>query len=167
VNGFGASAVLLAGAIVLGLTATPARAADGPVPNSAASGATSKPQPLLPATDKQMKRGKKLYAAECAACHQPDGTGVAGEVPPLAGSDFLAKGSEHAIGVVLHGLKGTLKVHGRTYHSAMPTRFHLSNEQIADVLTYVYNSWGNPGGRIKASDVAAQRYDRALAPGTK
>jgi nitrite reductase (NO-forming) len=118
-----------------------------------------------PTKNAQMKAGKALYAANCAACHQADGAGVKGEVPPLAGSDFLAKGHEHAIAVVLHGLKGSLKVHGRNYDSAMPQLFHLTNEEVADVLTYVYNSWGNPGGQVHASDVAAQRYDRALAPG--
>lgn len=114
-----------------------------------------------------MVAGKALYAANCSTCHQADGTGVAGGVPPLAGSDFLAKGPEHAIAVVLHGLKGKLKVHGRTYGSAMPPMFQLTNEELADVLTFVYNSWGNPGGQIQADDVAAQRYDRALAHGTK
>jgi nitrite reductase (NO-forming) len=165
VNGFAASVVLLAGTLVLGTAATPVQSADGDALAVAAVG--TKPQRLLPASDKQMVRGNKIYAAECAACHQPDGTGVAGEVPPLAGSDFLATGPDHAIAVVINGLKGELKVHGRTYRSAMPTRFHLSNEEIADVLTFVYNSWGNPGGRIKASDVAEHRYDRALAPGRK
>ena len=114
--------------------------------------------------DRQFNAGKALYAAHCAACHQPDGSGVAGEVPPLAGSDFLAKGKQHAIAVVLHGLKGQLEVHGRAYDEAMPQQFHLRDEEIADVLTFVYNSWGNPGGRVDVSEVAAQRYDRALAP---
>jgi nitrite reductase (NO-forming) len=118
-----------------------------------------------PTKVEQMQAGKAVYAATCAACHQPDGTGVKGEVPPLAGSDFLAKGHEHAIAVVLHGLKGTLKVHGRKYDSAMPPQmYRLTNEEVADVLTFVYNSWGNPGGQVHASDVAAQRYDRTLAP---
>jgi nitrite reductase (NO-forming) len=126
---------------------------------AAASGAKA------PSKDQQIRAGKALYAATCAACHQHDGTGVPGEVPPLAGSDFLAKGSEHAIAVVLHGLKGELRVHGRRYDEAMPPQmYRLTNEEVADVLTFVYNSWGNPGGQIRASEVAAQRYDRSLAP---
>jgi nitrite reductase (NO-forming) len=118
-----------------------------------------------PTKAEQMAAGRTLYAANCSACHQPDGTGVPGEVPPLAGSDFLAKGPEHAIAVVLHGLKGTLRVHGKAYDATMPQHFQLTNEEVADVLTFVYNSWGNPGGQVRASDVAAQRYDRAIAPG--
>ncbi len=117
-----------------------------------------------PTRDEQIEAGRILYAANCSQCHQADGTGVRDEVPPLAGSDFLAKGPERAIAVVLHGLKGELRVHGRSYDSAMPQLFQLSNEEVADVLTFVYNSWGNPGGEVRASEVAAQRYDRALAP---
>jgi nitrite reductase (NO-forming) len=112
----------------------------------------------------RMAAGKRLYAANCVSCHQPDGSGVPGEVPPLAGSDFLAKGPERAIAVVLHGLRGELEVHGRNYDGSMPPLFHLDNEEVADVLTYVYNSWGNPGGQVRPGDVAAQRYDRSLAP---
>lgn len=117
-----------------------------------------------PGNQQQIRAGKALYGANCAGCHQPDGRGVPGEVPPLAGSDFLAQGKEHAIAVVLHGLKGTLKVHGRSYDEAMPQLFQLDDQEIADVLTFVYNSWGNPGGQVLPAEVAAQRYDRAIAP---
>ena len=117
-----------------------------------------------PTKQAQLAAGKSLYAANCSGCHQADGSGQRGVVPPLAGSDFLAKGPTHAIAVVLHGLRGNLKVHGRNYDSAMPPLFRLDNEEVADVLTYVYNSWGNPGGRIRAGEVAKQRYDRSIAP---
>ena len=115
-------------------------------------------------TKQHIAAGKALYLGNCAGCHQADGRGVPEEVPPLAGSDFLAKGKEHAIAVVLHGLKGSLKVHGRHYDAAMPQLFQLDDQEIADVLTFVYNSWGNPGGQIVPADVADQRYDRAIAP---
>ena len=117
-----------------------------------------------PTKQAQIAAGKALYAANCASCHQADGSGQRGVVPPLAGSDFLAKGTGHAIAVVLHGLRGQLQVHGRNYDSAMPPLFRLDNEEVADVLTYVYNSWGNPGGRVRAREVARQRYDRSIAP---
>ena len=127
--------------------------------------AISTPSPGASTKARSLQAGKILYSRTCAECHRPDGTGVPGEVPPLAGSDFLAKGSEHAIAVVLHGLKGELRVHGRRYDEVMPPQmYRLTNEEVADVLTFVYNSWGNPGGQVRASDVAAQRYDRTLAP---
>ena len=135
-----------------------------------AAAVVAAPGPLsahaAPTKQAQLAAGKALYAANCSGCHQPDGSGQRGVVPPLAGSDFLAKGHAHAIAVVLHGLRGELKVHGRNYDSAMPPLFRLDNEEVADVLTYVYNSWGNPGGQVRARDVAKQRYDRSLAPRT-
>ena len=131
----------------------------------ASSGETDRPAKVEKSTkDSHFLAGKALYEASCSACHQPDGTGVPGEVPPLAGSDFLAKGPEQAISVVLHGLKGKLRVHGRAYDSTMPQMFQLTDGEVADVLTFVFNSWGNPGGQVQESEVAAQRYDRALAP---
>ena len=67
--------------------------------------------------------------------------------PPLAKSDYLAKGPKLAIGVVLHGLSGKVTVNGQDYNSVMPPMNQLNDDEVANILTYVYNSWGNPGGQ--------------------
>ncbi|WP_435133620.1 copper-containing nitrite reductase [Formosa sp. A9] len=92
--------------------------------------------------DEQMKFGKQVYMQTCFACHQSEGQGVPNAFPPLAKSDYLNADVNRAIGVVLHGLTGEITVNGEKYNSVM-TRQMLSSEEIANVLTYVYNSWGN------------------------
>jgi nitrite reductase (NO-forming)/hydroxylamine reductase len=93
--------------------------------------------------------GKAAYLANCAACHQPEGTGLPGAFPPLAGSDFLQNNSiEKITGMVLKGISGKLTVNGVEYNNVMPAMSHLSDENIADIVTFVFNSWGNPGGEI-------------------
>ncbi|MFB9052791.1 copper-containing nitrite reductase [Formosa undariae] len=92
--------------------------------------------------DEQLERGKQAYMQTCFACHQAEGQGITGAFPPLAKSDYLNADVDRAIGVVLHGLTGEITVNGEKYNSVM-TRQSLSPSEIANVLTYVYNSWGN------------------------
>ena len=92
--------------------------------------------------EEQMEFGKQAYMQTCFACHQGEGQGVPNAFPPLAKSDYLNADVDRAIGVVLHGLTGEITVNGQKYNSVM-TRQMLSSDEIANVLTYVYNSWGN------------------------
>lgn len=92
--------------------------------------------------DEQMKFGKQIYMQTCFACHQAEGQGVPNAFPPLAKSDYLNADVNRAIGAVVNGLTGEITVNGKTYNSVM-TRQMLSSDEIANVLTYVYNSWGN------------------------
>jgi nitrite reductase (NO-forming) len=92
--------------------------------------------------EEQMEFGKKTYMQNCFACHQAEGQGVSNAFPPLAKSDYLNADVDRAIGVVLYGLTGEITVNGEKYNSVM-TRQSLSSEEVANVLTYVYNSWGN------------------------
>ena len=102
--------------------------------------------------------GKQPYLDNCAACHQPDGKGLAGAFPPLAASDWLqGKTATEVAATVLEGLQGEIVVNGVTYDSLMPAQSHISDADIAAITTYVLNSWGNPGGSISAAQVAAQR----------
>ncbi len=94
--------------------------------------------------EEQISKGKQIYEQVCAACHQKDGQGIPGAFPPLAGSDFLNNDVNAAIGAVTHGLQGSITVNGTTYNGVMPKQ-NLSSEEVANVLTYVYNSWGNNG----------------------
>jgi nitrite reductase (NO-forming) len=113
-----------------------------------------KPGRAAPALDAQGERGKQVYLGLCYACHQPDGRGLPGAFPRLAQSDFMLASRERAIGIVLHGLSGPVTVNGQTLNSAMPPQGAvLTDEQIADVLTYVFNAWGNRGENFSAEKV--------------
>jgi nitrite reductase (NO-forming) len=90
----------------------------------------------------KIKSGNQIYMKTCFACHQANGEGIPNAFPPLAKSDYLNADVERAIGIVLHGKTGEITVNGKTYNSIM-TRQTLTDDEIADVLTYVYNSWGN------------------------
>nr|WP_238987257.1 copper-containing nitrite reductase [Confluentibacter flavum] len=92
--------------------------------------------------EEQMEFGKQAYMQTCFACHQAEGQGVPNAFPPLAKSDYLNADVDRSIGVVLNGLTGEITVNGQKYNSVM-TRQTLSSDEIANVLTYVYNSWGN------------------------
>lgn len=105
----------------------------------------------------RMARGERLYAAHCAACHQAKGQGLAAAFPPLAASDYLSDGPAPAIDAVLKGLRGRITVNGVEYNGVMPNLSYLSDSEVADVVTYVMNSWGNPGGVVEAAEVAAAR----------
>lgn len=92
--------------------------------------------------EEQMEFGKQIYGQTCVACHQPTGQGIEGAFPPLAKADFLNADVDRAIDIVLHGKTGEITVNGKKYNSVM-TRQTLSDDEVANVLTYVYNSWGN------------------------
>jgi len=106
----------------------------------------------------QLARGQQIYAMLCQACHLPDGQGMMGALPPLARSDFLLADQARAGRTVLHGLSGSITVNGIGYNAAMPALGGmLSDQQVADVLTYVFNSWGNTGPGFTAAQVRAWR----------
>jgi len=92
--------------------------------------------------EEQMKYGKQVYMQTCFACHQGEGQGIPNAFPPLAKSDYLNADVNRAISAVVNGLSGEITVNGNTYNSVM-TRQMISSEEVANVLTYVYNSWGN------------------------
>lgn len=104
----------------------------------------------------RMEKGKILFEANCAACHQKTGQGLPGAFPPLAKSDFLMARKDKGAGIVLHGLTGKITVNGKEFDGVMP-QMQLNDDEIASILTYVRNSWGNNGGLVKASEVKAVR----------
>ena len=107
--------------------------------------------------EQQVKAGAALFNGTCSTCHQANGAGLAGVFPPLAKSDFLAADRDRAIGIVTHGLNGKVTVNGVDYNSVMPPMTQLNDDEVANILTYVYNTWDNPGGRVSAADVARVR----------
>ncbi|WP_242920161.1 copper-containing nitrite reductase [Pontibacter liquoris] len=108
--------------------------------------------PKAESKEERITLGKAVFARNCQACHQAEGQGVKGAFPPLAKSDYLNADVHRAIGVVAHGLEGQIKVNGELYNSTMP-KLQLSDEEVANVLTYVLNSWGNKGGVVTTEEV--------------
>ncbi|CAM4139278.1 copper-containing nitrite reductase [Flavobacterium weaverense] len=90
----------------------------------------------------QISSGKGLYDRTCSACHQLEGQGIPNAFPPLAKSDYLNANPDRAVNAVLHGLSGEISVNGKKFNNVMTSQ-NLTDDQVADVLTYVYNSWGN------------------------
>jgi len=103
-----------------------------------------------------VNKGKGVYAKTCIACHQATGAGVPGAFPPLAKSDYLNADVNRAIKQVIKGSTAPITVNGKKYTTAMPAQ-PLTDQQIADVLTYVYSSWGNSKKVVTVAMVKAQR----------
>jgi nitrite reductase (NO-forming) len=112
---------------------------------------------VAPTTDDPMENGRRTFETVCAACHQPDGNGLAGTFPPLAGTPRVNGPADDLIAVPLRGLSGPITVAGRAYSGQMPAFDNLSDQEIADVLTYIRASFGNHAGPIAASDVTRLR----------
>jgi mono/diheme cytochrome c family protein len=140
--------------------------ASGPSPASDPSAqGTAEPAPKsvlpggkgAPPTPEQMAAGQSVYTATCLACHQATGTGVPGLFPPLAESDYLMADKERSIRVVLQGLTGPITVNGQAYNMVMPPLANLSDKDVAAVLSYVRNTWGNSGDAVTPEEVAKVR----------
>jgi len=111
-------------------------------------------------------RGKKIFAANCQTCHQANGLGVAGQYPPLAGSEFTTGGSRRPGMIVMKGLQGPVTVKGQKFGSAVmqPWDKTLTDQKIADVLTYERTEWGNTASPVTAEQIAALRKELASHP---
>ncbi len=92
---------------------------------------------------KSVANGKTVYTNNCMNCHMEDGKGIANAFPPLAKSDYLKRPAKDLIAVILKGQSGEVKVNGVVYNGNMPAQDYLTDEEIADVLNYISNSWGN------------------------
>jgi len=112
------------------------------------------------------ERGKKIFAANCQTCHQANGLGVPSQYPPLAGSEFTTGGSRRPAMIVLKGLQGPVTVKGQKFGSAVmqPWDKTLTDQKIADVLTYERSEWGNSASAVTAEQIAALRKELANHP---
>ena len=110
------------------------------------------------ALKESMERGKGVYEGSglCTVCHMPEGQGMTGAFPPLAKSDYLMEDVDRSIKIVLEGLTGEIEVNGEKYNGAMQPS-GLDDKDIADVLNYVRNSWGNKGKIVTEAQVAKVR----------
>jgi len=109
--------------------------------------------------DELMAKGEGVYLANCAACHQPTGLGLAGAFPPLAGSDFLKGDRKAVMSAALFGLSGPVTVNGVEYNGVMPSMGHLPDEDLAAALSYVFGAWGNDGAAVNVAEVSALRIE--------
>ena len=110
--------------------------------------------------EQQVDAGKALFAGTCSTCHQAEGQGMPGVFPPLANSDYVAADPTRVPKVILHGLVGPVTVNGTEYNSNMPPMSQLTDDEVANISTYVLNSWGNPGGRVTKAEAAAIRQQK-------
>ena len=118
--------------------------------------------PAMAGQDSQIATGQTVYMTVCFACHQPTGLGLPNMFPPLAGSDWVnAPRPDRIIRNVLHGVMGPIKINGKPFATPAPMMppqaAALTDEQIASVLTYVRNSWGNKASAVTPDQVKAIR----------
>lgn len=115
-----------------------------------------KQQPGITAS---VQRGKQVYVLTCLTCHQEDGMGVQRMNPTLVKTKWVLGDKKALCGIVLHGLNGgEIEIDGDYFHNRMPPQASLlTDQQIADVLTYVRNSFGNKAGAVTLADVRAAR----------
>ena len=104
-----------------------------------------------------LERGKTVYTTYCLSCHQADGSGVPKLNPPLIKTKWVLGDKKKLINVILNGMNEPIVVDDEEYENVMPAQPFLKDEQIADVLTYVRNSFGNKASLITAAEVKAQR----------
>ena len=129
----------------------PAASSSAPQVHQAEVAAGAAPSP------ERIKAGEEVFKVACIACHQATGEGMPGAFPPLAKSDYLLSKPDRAVGIVVRGLQGEVTVNNQKYNSVMPAMTQLTDQQVADVLTYALNTWGNKGGSIIVERVVAER----------
>lgn len=104
--------------------------------------------------------GKAVYTKYCLICHQADGSGVSGMHPPLGPGSWVGKDPKELIAMMMKGLSGKIEVNGEVFNSFMPSQAQLTNEEIADVLSYIRSSFGNSFEPVDADLVKKIRSGR-------
>jgi cytochrome c551 len=97
--------------------------------------------------------GKALYEANCANCHQSNGSGLGKLIPPINQSDYFLADISRTAKIIKYGQKGEITVNGVVYNQEMPANSRLTNIEIAHIMTYLYNIWGSEKGVINAGMV--------------
>jgi len=150
-----------------------AKSATAPLAREAASFVAASFEPVKresvaakgrPLTDKEKRRfeeGRAMFEATCLACHQQHGMGQPGLAPPLVGSEWVAGSELRLIRIVLHGLRGPIKVKGDTFELDMPSLGVLDDDQIAAALTYVRREWGHSFEPVSPASVKKVREETA------
>ena len=103
---------------------------------------------------KSYSQGQKLYSIYCQQCHKEKGQGMPPSFPPLANADYLMADKNRAACIIKYGNNGPITVNGEEYRLRMVGYEQMNPQDIADILTFVTNSWGNKGGTISRADVS-------------
>jgi glucose/arabinose dehydrogenase/mono/diheme cytochrome c family protein len=111
------------------------------------------PDPVPP----ELMAGKQVYDRYCVQCHMNNGLGAPGMNPPLAAIDIVTGDKKRLIEIILNGLSEPMVIKGETYNNAMPPHSFLNDKQVADVLTYIRNTFGNSAEAVTPEEVAAAR----------
>jgi len=114
-------------------------------------------QTKKPVSQASIKRGQTVFQSTCVVCHQKNGSGVPALNPPLIKTKYVLGEKAQLVQIVLKGLNQPIEVEGQTYNNVMPSFAQLTDAQIADVLTYVRNSFGNKASAITPAFVKAER----------
>ncbi|MBM3759447.1 MAG: cytochrome c [Acidobacteria bacterium] len=115
--------------------------------------------PVASAPQNPMALGAEVYNA-CTQCHQADGKGLAGQFPPLAASEYVTGDERRFAAILLNGINGDFVVNGQKYNSQMPAwKDNYNDEEIAAVMTYVRNSFGNKAAPVSKQVVEAVRKE--------
>lgn len=117
--------------------------------------------PTASTLEERITFGRETYMSVCQSCHMKDGSGIEGSFPPLAEADYLNENHKRAVSAVVNGLSGQITVNGEIYNSVMP-RQNLSDEEVANVITYVLNSFGNEGGQVTPEEVEEIRKQKEV-----
>lgn len=119
------------------------------------------PRPLTSQEQERFNAGQQVYNTVCIQCHKADGLGAEGFAPPLAESEWILGIPKRPISIVLHGLSGPITVNDQKYNLDMPAWNMLTDQQIADVLTFARRSWDNDAEPIDAATVTKIRAETA------
>lgn len=98
-------------------------------------------------------QGRKLYQQHCANCHQEDGSGLGRLIPPLENSDYMMESIERSVCIIKNGLTGEIMVNGKQYNQPMPANKGLTNIEVAEIVTYIHNTWGKHRGTVEVKTV--------------
>jgi mono/diheme cytochrome c family protein len=112
--------------------------------------------------ERKYDSGKKIFSLRCASCHQSNGLGIATQYPPLAGSEWVSANPALITKIILKGLKGEITVKGEKYGTSAAVNMAavpIDDREIANVVTYVRQAWGNDFGEITTDEVASIRSD--------
>ena len=108
-------------------------------------------------TSEKVHPGKAIFDQNCLACHQADGSGVPGMHPPLGPGSWVGKDPKELVSVLMKGLNGKVEVNGEIYNSSMPSQAQLTDQEMADVLSYIRSSFGNKFDPVTAELVKKVR----------
>ncbi len=113
-----------------------------------------------PAKTVPIDPGKKVYEEFCLSCHQEDGMGVSGMNPPLSQTEWVSGDKTRLIKTVLNGMQTPIQINGESFHNPMPSHAFLTDQQIADVLTYIRSNFGNKYPAVTAAEVKTARASK-------